>query len=99
MNGDIADFHGLTFETDYLLFIDEFEEVPAVYVIYTPKVCLEIGETDNLKEAIETHINTKKWVELSAGQDIYVAIHFEEEPASRVEKQKFLQGKMKPLIK
>lgn len=94
----LANFYGYDFEAEYLLFADEFEEIPAVYVIYTPKVCLDVGQTENLKEGIETHGSTKDWVKQSNSDDIYVAFYHEPDRDSRVEIESLLRSKMKPVV-
>lgn len=93
-----ADFHGYTFEAEFSLFSDEFEEAPGVYIIYTSKACLDMGTTENFKESIETHLNTREWVSLSEGEDIYVAFYYEEDPEVREEIVSHLRNKMHPLI-
>lgn len=94
----MGDFYGLTFETDYSLFGDEFKELPGVYVVYTERSCLEIGETDNLKLAIETHANTRSWINNSNGETIYVAFHLDSDLESRVDKKLYLTSKMRPVF-
>lgn len=95
----MADFYGLSFETDYSLFGDEFADLPGVYVIYTEKVYLDIGQTDKLKTTIETHPNTRVWILNSNGEEIYVAFHLDPDLGSRVDKESYLRYKMKPIIK
>jgi hypothetical protein len=99
MSNDLADFHGLPFETDYMLFaVDELDDIPSVYVIYTSKACLEIGETPRLRTHLEEHANTQKWIELSGGEDIFIAFHPDEDTRSRLDKVSYLVGKMRPVI-
>jgi hypothetical protein len=96
MSSQFVDF-GIDLESDYSLFCDEFENAGAVFVIYTPKKCLEIGSTDNLKEALEMHEHTKEWLDLSAGNELMVAFYPEEDPIKREEVKEFLIEKMNPL--
>lgn len=95
---DMADFYGLSFDTDYSLFGDEFEDLPGVYVIYTETKCLDIGQTDKLKTAIEAHPNTRTWVLSSNGEEIYIAFHLDIDQESRVDKKGYLRAKMKPIL-
>lgn len=99
MDSNLADFYGLPFETDYMLFAsDELEEIPAVYVVYTTTACLEIGEAPLLKTAIEEHLNTTQWIKLANKDDIYIAFHPDDDVESRIDKMEYLKSKMKPLI-
>lgn len=91
----IADFYGYEFEADLDLFTSEFEDIPGVYVIYTPKVCLEIGETEDLRNSLETNNNTREWLTKSEGEDILVAFHPDKDKESRKEKESYLCSKMK----
>jgi hypothetical protein len=96
---DTANFYGYDFEADFSLLGDEFEEVPGVYVIYNEKDCLEIGETENIKETLETNEHTRNWVKLSQELEIYVAIYPEDNEEARMEVVNHLKEKMLPLCK
>lgn len=95
----LTDFFGLEFETDFSLFGDNFENLPGVYIIYTPKICLDVGQTSDLKTAIETHPNTRDWIKLSGDEAILVAFHFDDDLESREDKLLYLKTKLKPAIK
>ena len=95
---DFVDFYGLSFEAEYSLFASEFEALPGVYVVYTEKSCLDIGSTDNLKESIETHKNTREWLKFAGKDEIFVAFHLDEDKESREDKEAYLRSKMNPLI-
>lgn len=98
MNDNLrVDFYGYDFKVDFPLLITEFEQYPGVYVVYTEKVVLDLGVTENLKDSIETHINTHKWFELSKGDSIFVAFYFEVDIEVRIEIENYLRPKMKPL--
>lgn len=94
----IGDFYGLDFEVDFSVFDESFEDIPAVYVIYSEKVCLEVGQTTQLKTTIETHPNTREWIKLSNSKQIFVAFHFDADFESRVDKQVYLKSKLNPVI-
>lgn len=94
-----ADFYGVDFEAEYVLFADDFEDLPGIYVVYTEKVCLDIGQTEKLKTAIEAHENTGQWVKVSGGDEIYVAFHFDPDGESRNDLEKHLRLKMHPICK
>jgi hypothetical protein len=92
----MADFYGFDFEEGFDLLGDEFEDIEAVYVIYTEQGVLEIGETYQLKTTLETHENTRNWVNASPKQQILVAFHPDKSTASRLDKVSYLQEKMNP---
>lgn len=98
MAGPIVDFYGIDFEAEFLLFGDEFEELPGIYVVYTEKSCLDMGATENLKTAIEEHQNTREWLKLAGKNDIYIAFHLDKDSESREDKIAHLKKKMKPLL-
>ena len=91
-----ADFYGIDFEVEYSLFADEFESVPGIYVVYTSKICLEIGESEDIKMSLETNEHTRDWINLSDKQDILVAIHLDPDKNSREDKVLHLKARMKP---
>lgn len=98
---DLADFHGIQFAAEFDLFTDtdDFEDTPAIYVIYTEQGCIEIVSTDHLKTDVETNTNAPKWLKMADGKNIFVAFHFDDDADSRQEKVKHLKSKMHPLIK
>lgn len=93
-----ADFFGIEFEADYLLFSDEMKSLPGVYIVYTEKACLEIETTEDFKNSVETDGHTRDWLELSKGNDIYIAFHFDKNKESREDKKIYLKSKMQPLL-
>lgn len=92
-------FFGYDFEGGYLLFGDEFVPEPGVFVVYTDKLCLEVGESGNLREALETHNNTLEWIKVAGSDDIFVAVYLEPDEESRREVKEHLHSKMNPRCK
>ncbi len=92
------DFFGYDFEVDYNLFGDQFQEAPGIYIIYTAKACLDIGSTKTLKTSLETHPHTAKWITLAEGEDILVALYFEDNDRQRENITSFLRSRMHPLL-
>lgn len=90
------EFYGIGFDSEYMLFIDEPEESPGIYIIHTDDAILDIGETDNLKNAIETHENTGTWVRQAGKADIYIAFQLDGDKSSRKDKVLYLQAQIKP---
>lgn len=93
-----VDFYGIEFEAEYFLFGDEFSDLPGVYIIYTEKAVLEIGITERLKTTIEEHSNTREWLKLANGDEIFVAFNMDNNPESRADKEVYLKAKMNPRI-
>ncbi len=95
-----ANFHGYEFEAELNLLSDleERKDVPAVYVIYTTKKCLDIGETDQLKTTLETHEHTRAWFKQADGEEVYFAFYLDPLESSRKEIVKFLTAEMKPVV-
>lgn len=91
------DYCGISFESEYMLFVDEMEELPGVYVIHTEKTVIDVGESDNLKTAIESHMNTQVWIEKAGKGDIYIAFHLDKDKESRKDLEKFLRSKIDSL--
>ncbi len=99
MSSQTGDFYGIEFEVDFSIFDESFEDIPAVYVIYNSKTCLEVSETNKLKAEIETHPHTREWLKLSGKDSIFVAFHFDDDQESRDDKVRYLKNKLKPQIK
>lgn len=93
----VTDFYGYEFESEYLLLGDEFEDLQGIYVVYTKKVCLDLGVTEKLKSRIETHENTRDWLLKAAGDTVHIAFRLDEDPKSRQEIASYLRDKMHPL--
>lgn len=94
----LADYFGIFFEAEHLLFGYDFEELPGVYIVYTEKDCLDIGETGNLKISLETHKNTLEWIKQADDEDIFVAFHLDDNQESRKDKELYLRSKMHPVF-
>ena len=97
---NVANFYGYEFEADLNFFADleRAQEIPAVYVVYTNKKCLGIGETTELKTALETHADTRDWMKASDREEVYFAFYFDPLESSRKEIVQFLIEKMNPAV-
>jgi len=66
------------FEQPYFLKNTTFNNVKAVYVIYTVlngrTVRLDVGETDKLSDRLAGHERKSCWEQKSRGSDIFVAV-------------------------
>ncbi len=98
MGGDLVDFFGIEFEAEHPLFSSEFEDLPGIYIIYTPGKCLDIGRTERLKTTLEEHQHTKSWLDNAGKKEIYVAFHLDDNAESREDKENYLREKMNPIL-
>jgi len=60
------------FEGSYRL-ESSFNEVPGVYVIYTTKNWLDVGETDKLGSRMSNHERKQEWYKYANGLQIWLA--------------------------
>ncbi len=97
---DLADFYSIQFAAEFDLLTDteNFDDTPGIYIIYTSEACLEIVDTEHLRTDVETNTNTKEWLKRANDKTIFVAIHFDDDAASRQEKVRHLTEKMKPIL-
>jgi len=69
---------GYEFEQPYILNRTQFNNVPAVYVIYTVvngrTIWLDVGETDELGDRLAGHERRNCWTNHSLGGEIYVGV-------------------------
>lgn len=96
MTNPNVDFYGYEFEAEIPLFGTEFVSLPGIYIVYTPKIYLEIGSTENLQVVIEENNNTREWIKLAGGEEILVAFRLDNNEERRKEKEAYLKSKMKP---
>lgn len=94
----MAEFFDIDFDSEYMLFGDEFQEAPGIYIIYTEEKFLDLGSTINFKTAIEEHEHTRDWIKNAEGKEVLIAFHLDHDPESREDKLLYLQGKMQPLL-
>ncbi len=95
----ITDLFDFDFEVEYMLFVDELENSAGIYVVHTEKEILDAGETEDLKEAIESHPHTKSWIDKAQKGDIYIAFHSDPDPESRKDKLLYIQSKIIPQVR
>ena len=67
-----------SFESPYILTQTTFNNVPAVYVVYSimnsKTVWLDVGETDKLGDRLSNHERKNCWVSNAQGNEVYVGV-------------------------
>lgn len=87
---------GYQFEIGYSLNTTGFNNVSAVYLIYTSNRWLDIGETDKLGNRLENHERKGCWEKNSLGDLIYVGVHQEIDQNVRLNIEADLRSKLNP---
>ena len=87
---------GYQFEGGQPLETTRFNEVPAVYVIYTSDSWLDVGETDKLAARLQNHERKECWKRNAGGKSIYVAVLQESSSQKRSAIEAYLREKLNP---
>jgi len=74
-----------------------FNEVAGVYVIYTSKNWLDVGETDSLATRISSHERKPDWVRNANGLLIWLAFLAISNPQQRLQVEAELRNCLYPL--
>lgn len=76
-----------------------FADVPGIYVIYNPRVWLDVGETDKLGQRINdnAHERQSKWIANSNNLQIYIAFLKIEDKELRLSIEYYLRSSLKPI--
>jgi hypothetical protein len=93
----VVDFFGVDFEADNLFFGADLEDLPGVYILYTDKKCLDLGQTSKLASEIDEHLNASSWVKEADREDIFLAFHQEEDREKRLDVVEELRPKLNPV--
>lgn len=97
----IIQLSGYNFEQPYILRTTSFNNVPAVYVVYTvigsSTVWLDVGETDKLGERIPNHERRECWSRNSQGKEIYIAVMQVHDEFSRRNIESDLRNRLLPM--
>lgn len=92
---------GYQFEQPYILRATNFNNVSAVYVVYTvingKSVWLDAGETDKLGDRIPNHERKECWSTNSQGNEIYIAIMQVRDEFTRKNIEADLRNKLLPI--
>lgn len=92
---------GYNFEQPYVLRTTSFNNVAAVYVVYTViggrTVWLDAGETDKLGERIPNHERRECWGRNSQGNEIYIAVMQVHDEFSRRNIESDLRNRLLPI--
>ena len=76
-----------------------FIDVPGVYVVYTSRQWLDVGETDKLGSRIngENHERKPQWISTSGGLPIGIAFLGVDTPKVRLAIESLLRSSLKPV--
>lgn len=91
----LTNINGYQFEQGYPL-VTAFNEVAAVYVIYTTQLWLDVGETDQLGTRIAGHERKPCWLKNAGVLPVYVAVHQEANQQTRQSIESYLRSKLNP---
>lgn len=92
---------GYNFEQPYVLRTTTFNDVAAVYVIYTVSNgqtrWLDVGEASGLGERISGHDRKDCWLRNAQGNEIYVGVSQQQDEYTRKQIESDLRNKLRPL--
>lgn len=92
----LTNIGGYQFEQGYPLITTTFNDIAAVYVIYTNQLWLDIGETDQLETRISEHERRPCWQRNAGTLPVYVAVHPEANQQTRLLVESYLRSQLKP---
>jgi hypothetical protein len=92
----ISNIEGYQFEQGYSLTTTKFNNVPAVYVIYTSQLWLDVGETDQLGTRMASHERKPDWISSTGLFPIFVAVHREGSMDTRLAIESDLRKRLCP---
>jgi len=92
---------GYDFEQPYPLSRTSFNNVAALYVIYTVlngrTIWLDVGETDELGNRLSGHERKDCWTENAQGGELYIGVRQESSEFHRRNVESDLRNKLLPL--
>lgn len=91
----LTNINGYQFEQGYPL-ATTFNNVAAVYIIYTSQSWLDVGETDQLETRISEHERRPCWQRNAGNVPIYVAVHQESNQQARLAIESALRSQLNP---
>lgn len=91
----ITNIQGYQFEQGYTV-ATKFNNVAAVYVIYTNQIWLDVGETDELGTRMAGHERKPDWIRNAGLLPIYVAVYREDNYQTRLTIESDLRSKLGP---
>lgn len=91
----MVEIKGYQFETGYTPETN-FNNVAAVYVVYTNDVWLDVGETDELGSRIQSHERKGCWERNAGGKKIWIAVRQEGNKQGRLALEAYLRRELRP---
>lgn len=94
---DMQNIGGYPFEIGYPLDTTTFNNIGAVYVIYTSSRFLDVGESGELGNRITGHDRKFEWRRNSNNEPIFVAVHQEGDQTVRLAIESNLRNTLNPI--